>query len=179
MSLIFAQREGKLDLTVINRSNDMWWGYAGANVVHFTVLLEFVATAVGLEPGCYYTISNNLHLYTELYDAKSFVAVPPQPEFYDAYNRVDSVRPSPLVNGTYWEEWLEQCEAFCNDPFTYPEGSDKFFTDVAYPMAMISRSRKLKTGDGTEWLPEVAAQDWRLAATEWLDKRNDPQLQLF
>jgi hypothetical protein len=157
----------------------MWWGYAGANVVHLTVLLEFVATAVGLEPGCYYTFTNNLHLYTELYDAKSFIAVPPQTEFFDAYNRVNNVQPTPLVNGTPWEEWLEQCEAFCNDPFTHPEGSDKFFTDVAYPMAMISRSRKLKTGDGTEWLPEVAAQDWRLAASEWLDKRNDPQLSLF
>ena len=38
-----------LDMTVTNRSNDLVWGLFGANVVHFSYLLEYMATQIGVE----------------------------------------------------------------------------------------------------------------------------------
>lgn len=52
-----------LDMTVCCRSNDAIWGAYGANAVHFSVLLEFVAAAVGVHVGRMYQLSNNLHAY--------------------------------------------------------------------------------------------------------------------
>lgn len=54
---------GALDLTVFNRSNDIVWGCYGANAVHFSVLLEYVAAAVGVPVGRYYQVSVNWHGY--------------------------------------------------------------------------------------------------------------------
>lgn len=52
-----------LDMTIVCRSNDMWWGGYGANAVHFSVLQEFVASMVGVRVGEMHQLSNNAHLY--------------------------------------------------------------------------------------------------------------------
>lgn len=54
-----------LDMTVINRSNDMLWGALGSNYVHFSFLLEYVALSAGYAPGKYHQVSNNLHVYVQ------------------------------------------------------------------------------------------------------------------
>ena len=43
----FSIREGFLDMTVCNRSNDLIWGCCGANAVHMSFLQEYVATMWG------------------------------------------------------------------------------------------------------------------------------------
>lgn len=65
--------EGKLNMTITNRSNDIIWGCYGANVVHFSFLLEYMANRLGVPVGTYYQVSNNLHLYTEFDITKRFV----------------------------------------------------------------------------------------------------------
>jgi hypothetical protein len=47
------QPRRKLDMTVFNRSNDMVWGAYGANAVHFSILQEYIACALGLKVGAY------------------------------------------------------------------------------------------------------------------------------
>lgn len=68
LQVVFS-REGQdfdqLRMTVFNRSNDIVWGTFGANIVHFSILQEYVACALGLEVESYYQVSNNMHLYTE------------------------------------------------------------------------------------------------------------------
>ena len=59
----------RLNLTVCNRSNDLVWGMLGANVVHFSILQEYLACRLGLEVGVYNQFTNNLHVYTALWDA--------------------------------------------------------------------------------------------------------------
>ena len=54
-----------LDMTVCCRSNDMIWGCYGANAVHFSYLLEYVAAMSGYAVGTYTQISNSFHAYTE------------------------------------------------------------------------------------------------------------------
>jgi hypothetical protein len=59
----FRYHEGKLDMTVMNRSNDMIWGAYGANAVHFSFLQEYIAGCLGLMVGDYYQVSTNFHAY--------------------------------------------------------------------------------------------------------------------
>jgi len=52
-----------LDMAVLCRSNDAIWGAYGANAVHFSVLLEFVAAACGFRVGRLTQLSWNFHAY--------------------------------------------------------------------------------------------------------------------
>lgn len=63
LQLLFRINQGRLDMTVTNRSNDLVWGALGANIVHMTILQEVVAALVGVPLGRYYVMSNNLHMY--------------------------------------------------------------------------------------------------------------------
>ena len=65
MALNFRVVAGKLDLTVMNRSNDCIWGMFGANAVQFSMILEYVAAKLNLPVGRYFQFSNNLHTYLE------------------------------------------------------------------------------------------------------------------
>jgi hypothetical protein len=61
--IFLAIREGYLNMTVVNRSNDIVWGAFGTNSVHFTFLQELLACAIGVPVGRYYVMSNNFHMY--------------------------------------------------------------------------------------------------------------------
>jgi len=170
--LIFEVSNEKLNMTVINRSNDAWYGYAGANIVHFTVLQEFVANAVGVDVGLYRTFSTNLHLYTEMYGATKYLETPPLSEDYDMY-RYGEVEPYPLVENNEWVQWLRDAEKFCENPFAEPDYNCRFFTEVAYPVAMVSKVRKEKTGNGMEWVNRIVASDWKMAVADWVERREN------
>ena len=64
-NIYFKIRENKLKMTVCCRSNDMLWGAYGVNVVHMSVLQEYMATMIGVEMGEYRQISDSFHIYTE------------------------------------------------------------------------------------------------------------------
>ena len=57
--------EGALDLTVFCRSNDIIWGCYGANAVHFSFLLEYLARRIGCPVGTYHQVSVNWHAYVD------------------------------------------------------------------------------------------------------------------
>jgi hypothetical protein len=166
--MIFAVNRGKLELTVTNRSNDIFWGYAGANAVHFTIIQEFVAAALGLEVGPYRTFSTNLHLYTELYNAVEYLESPPDVHEYNYYD--GPTRTTPIVQGGSAENWLRDAEEFCEDPYFARTYWDPFFLEVAHPMAMVSLSRK-RGGTGLEWVQRMQPGDWKLAVAEWVERR--------
>jgi thymidylate synthase len=167
--MMFEVHNRKLNLLVTCRSNDIFWGYAGANAVHFTVIQEFVADALGVEMGVYRTVSNNLHLYLDLYDGRDLIDNPPYCEKCNYYNTGEVV-PGKLIHNRSWREWLLDAEEFCEDPFVVRSHWDGFFKTVAHPMAMISRTRK--TGwTGYPWAKQISAPDWKVACTEWIDRR--------
>jgi thymidylate synthase len=61
----FSVQNGRVNMTVCNRSNDLVWGAYGANVVHMSYLHEYVALGAGYEVGEYRQFSNDLHIYEE------------------------------------------------------------------------------------------------------------------
>lgn len=170
MQVIFDLRGGSLNMAVINRSNDIWWGAYGANAVHFSILQEFIAGALGVDVGQYRQVSHNLHLYTELYNTHNFVEFPPSEYSGGSYN--DLVKPRPLMDNDDWQTFLNECERFCNNPFnpsyTYVHS---FFNDVAHPVAMVNYSRKNNLSLGYEWVDKIKAEDWRVATENWVDRR--------
>lgn len=170
--LIFSIVHGRVHLTINCRSNDFWYGNSGANIVHFSFLLEFVASALDRPIGKMHTLINNLHLYTELYDAQKHVESPPHSDTYDAYQQ--GVQPRNIMESSNWQRWLIDCEHFCANPFDLGRGYyDSFFAEVARPMALVSKTRKDKTGDGMYWAARIEAQDWRLATEDWIERREN------
>ena len=68
--LTFKLRNGKLDLNVFNRSNDLHWGTFGANLCQFATIQEVIASWLGVEVGTYYQTTDSLHIYLDDYGAK-------------------------------------------------------------------------------------------------------------
>jgi hypothetical protein len=169
-------------MTVINRSNDLVWGALGANVVHFSFLQEYMAYAVGASVGRYYQISNNLHAYTATWEPEKWFKGR-QPLDIDPY-RASHFNTIPLManeTGATREEWVRSFDTECNefvDRYGKPGlvencGYDSEFLDkVAEPMLQAFKWYK-EDGHATaiRWLDKIKADDWRMAATNWIYKR--------
>tara|TARA_R110000824_G_scaffold68893_1_gene177643 strand:- start:1708 stop:2598 length:891 start_codon:yes stop_codon:yes gene_type:complete len=63
MATFQIDHEGKLNLVVFCRSNDIVWGAYFANAFHFGMLLEYMAAHIGCRVGTYTQISVNFHAY--------------------------------------------------------------------------------------------------------------------
>lgn len=120
-----ASKMGELDMTVCNRSNDIVWGAYGANVVHMSVLHEFVAGATGLKLGHYHQVSNNYHLYPDRTDVQRLIELDvldgadhsvkfvPDNRYRDTAIQPYDINlrsPGPL-------HWLAECEILASDPY--------------------------------------------------------------
>lgn len=172
LNILFDTRGGRLNMTVFNRSNDLWWGAYGANAVHFSILQELIACAIERPMGVYRQVSANMHLYTELYDAAKYIDTPPPVESYDLYSS-GAAKPLPLMIGRDYKRFLLECARFCADPFNEKvKYANSFLTHVAHPMAMVSRARKTNTGDGADHAAKIQAEDWRAATLDWVERRN-------
>lgn len=171
--VVFDVRQDRLNMTVFNRSNDLWWGAYGANAVHFSVLQELVAAATGHRIGVYRQVSNNLHLYTELYDAAKYLQSPPVAEEYDFYS-AGTVRPAPLLLNSEYRLFLTECEMFCEDPYNERiRYANPFFEHVARPAALVARTRRSRAGDGRGYATKIRAEDWRRGVLDWIDRREN------
>lgn len=166
----FKVRDGRLLMTVCNRSNDMLWGAYGANVVHMSMLQEYVANKVGVEVGMYTQMSDSFHVYTEGPGGKTWEAVKGLSE--------RSVQPCPYVERTVAPYPLgAEFPAWDDDLLTFFDRFDgghnpvvgKFKTIwwnyVVTPLWRAWASRKASDAE------KCAATDWRHAAVEWLWRR--------
>jgi hypothetical protein len=62
----FSNRDGRLNVTVVIRSNDLIWG-TPHNMVQFAHLQALIAGSLDLGVGWFTVLCNNLHYYTSLY----------------------------------------------------------------------------------------------------------------
>lgn len=190
---------GHLDMVVCCRSNDLIWGCNGANLVHFSVLHEYVAAHAGLPLGIYTQVSVNWHAYEPLFSKTRDAARNDQsqePVFKDLPlgvgrganpYRDDTVAPHPLVSpGVSQEEWDRDVRAFVTDSGCLPGEAhykDPFFTDVAWPIVQahdIFKFYESTMGEerfdaAIDALTKCRASDWRLACTRWLERRRKPK----
>ncbi|QIG74930.1 thymidylate synthase protein [Rhizobium phage RHph_I72] len=180
---------GALDLTVFNRSNDMVWGAYGANAVHFSVLQEVVAAAVGVPVGYYYQVSNNFHGYLATLgkagdDWPWGFAGPadevwgsPNPDPYEA----GTIRPFPI-----WSDGLDtrlNLQSLTEDIIMFLEDPARvgirsaFLRKIACPMVMAHRAAKAKDYEASEEILQQMPHnnDWRAGAELWIKNRKTPK----
>lgn len=170
---------GALDMTVLNRSNDMIWGAYGANAVHFSYLQEYVAAGIGIPVGRYYQVSNNFHAYLKTYEPLQELA-DRAPDPYrvssECLYSLGQVQPYPLVS-TNVKTWQEDLSMFMQDgPII--GFRDPFFRRVASPVWLAHKAYKDGSGearyvDALEVLQQCQASDWRVACSEWIQRRYD------
>jgi thymidylate synthase len=170
--------DGALDLMVTNRSNDLVWGAYGANAVHFSVLLEYLALAIGVPVGVYYQTSFNAHLYVDRH--KDLLMDLSQPAYQMSVNPYEDefVHPIPLMQIPV-NRWNRELASLLQIGPDCAELTDPFLEGTARPLWRAWRAFKEGGPDrverGQQQLLAVAAPDWRRAAWEFLDRRRkDP-----
>lgn len=164
--------DGRLNMTVLNRSNDIIWGAYGANAVHMSMLQEFMAAWLGVPIGAYWQVSNDYHAYYDVFEKHIGVT---QESYYNPY-ALGTVSPFPMVNGPI-EDWLSDLEMFM-DEGPIPAMKDRFFRKVVSPMynawfawKQTEGSKKQRVQNALEQLSSCIATDWKLACEEWLIRR--------
>lgn len=156
IAIMFRKLNDRLDMTVINRSNDFVWGALGANVVHFTLLFELVSHFTGIPMGTYNVISNNMHAYLENEVYKKVK------DFTYAVDVYDRIKPAPMGFGSSYGAFKRMCKAFTRGQ--KPEGKD-FFELLANPMLDLWEHRDLNMPN------EIYHVDWSIACREWISRR--------
>lgn len=181
--IYFSVNEGALDMMVCNRSNDLVWGATGANAVHFSFMQEWMASAVGVEIGKYWQVSNNMHLYTEQHsellealDGKEANGFASSPDSKSPYFVWEAIKPFPIISVDH-EVWLQDLDMYLNEGVVMGL-REPFFRRVVHPMFMAHRAWKTGLGiprydDAIEILKQCQASDWQLAGIEWIDRRRE------
>ena len=179
--IIFLRRiDNSLDMTVCCRSNDMIWGAHGANAVHFSILLEYLAARIDLGVGHLTQISNNAHVYLETYN-KIISRASPEQLMDDRYSIDKTIKPIPMFKDVEhidddfdlfysWTRNAIEDDTIDIDPHLF---HNEWFPTVAAPTIMAFRAYKKKDFKGGLALAkEIMAPDWQMACYEWIQRRN-------
>jgi len=173
----FRMHDGQLDLTICCRSNDLIWGAHGANAVHFSMLLEYMAGRIGVLTGKMYQLSNNYHGYADILNKLG------DPDKIADHNPYDDGYMLPLPMAEDWGSWdadLHDFMVWHDSNFMEYEGelsllkhlSNQWFHDVAGRMAVARwhwthgfKPSAIRIAE------DITAPDWRQACLEWFDRR--------
>jgi thymidylate synthase len=171
--------DGRLNLTVLCRSNDAVWGAHGANAVHFSFLQEFIARSLGRETGRMWQVSNNYHLY--LGPVSEQVASLAENEYiYSDPYTTGVVSTYPIMQSEP-KQWMEDLLLMLDENVIIGL-RDPFFRRVAVPMLKAHDAyRNVRDTDRFTRATEIvatqcSAPDWSKAALEWLERRREATL---
>jgi len=172
--------DGELNLTVFCRSNDIIWGAYGANAVHFSMLLEYMALWIGCAVGTYTQISVNWHAYVDKLDQVKTI----RPDYMDFVD-------NPYIDGRVYPAQMFHCEIeeanrriaallFSADTgFKHARqfGDDEPFFNAAFSTLIAHHYwRTLPPPDRFTVTLDRLKQDnqrndWIVAAREWVERR--------
>lgn len=172
-TIYFKVRDGKLHMTVNNRSNDMLFGAYGANVVHMSMLQEYMAAHLNLRVGRMIQQSDSFHVYTEGEGGKVWNRVKDgylSLRLWDDPYTTGEVAPYPMFDGMRASLWDADLYKFflLYDRQAMPAHlnfNTAFFQEVVTPMWLTYVSRDIEIAE------TIGASDWRKACTEWLERR--------
>lgn len=162
-----------LDLTVCCRSNDAVWGAHGANAVHFSYLLEYLASAAGVECGHLIQVSNNYHAYCWLADEMIG-----RPDFGYSDPRIGSLQVRPMGSAADVDTdlpglWQELDEIRGGVLLATPS---KLRTAFATDVLAAARAHKVWSIGQPERAQEILTDEmstagWHMACSEWIQRR--------
>ena len=162
--------DGKLSMTIFCRSNDIIWGAYGANAVHFSFLMEYLAAGIGVEVGTMYQVSNNYHGYLATIE-KSDRWTNPYEFSYSHF---------PLAAfGDYDVQNLKQFDEDLTIFFDEPSAvgiRSRFLRQVACPIVLSHQAYRNKKDPyrftkALEIVNQCRADDWKAACIQWLSRR--------
>lgn len=162
-------RRQVLDMTICCRSNDLIYGAYGANAVHFSMLMEYMAGRVGVAVGRMYQISNNFHIYHS--------TMPKEP--VNTFEEIDY--PGWMTIGSDWDRWDNDLMLFMEWHKRLLEIGDAleirynnaWFSDVAERMMLSHELWKSGMKTSARLMAhKIAAPDWQCAALNWFDARS-------
>lgn len=126
----FSNRDGKLNVTVVIRSNDLIWG-TPHNMIQFAHLQALIAGSLGLGMGWFTVLCNNLHYYTNLYkptlETVQKWAAPANT------SRIDLMKVSRELNTPGWDmRWsLDAFDLFVREFWEPLEKDIRFFANTS------------------------------------------------
>lgn len=172
--------DGELNMTVYNRSNDIVWGALGANAVHFSVLQEFLAIAIGCPVGRYWQISCNMHGYLKTVEPLMTLADKAFPsEQYrssDPYETFEGDMPF-LCTTDSSGDLLSDIRMFLDEGDRAMGYRTPYIRRVALPMLRAWRAFKDSNDPARHHNAkriiesDCRSPDWSLACVQWLDRR--------
>lgn len=160
--VFFKLRQGKLHMTVLNRSNDIHFGLFAVNLPTFGILQAYIAARLGVDIGHQTHLSNSLHVYLDDERAKTITnrMLFDEPEDRPAYpSHAVVFGKSEMVKITSHKQFAEMCSEILeqNNPPRIPTRYPLF---LAFANGFLRYYRERN-------LPEVTAfpefQDWNLA----------------
>lgn len=197
-------RSGRLNITVLCRSNDMIWGAYGANAVQFSMLQQYMAYSLGVDVGTYTQISDSFHVYTENTQGSRQKQMWEKLKTKYASGEFDSC---PYTDGTAvslqlvhrYEEFNSEVRDFCYyalyDHNTLLQGrckfNEPFLTKIAVPMFKLWNMHEYYKGTGElsipkfnplarlihHGLPNGAMFDWIKAGIQWVARHEKKEEQ--
>jgi hypothetical protein len=184
----FGIADGKLNMTVSNRSNDAVWGACGANAVHFAILQQFVADQLGCGVGWYEQISSNFHIYTDKYPRREWRDLmvdcyqhnyyDPESTLEESYEILDgstSFKPVPMFGSTEPVPLVSALNDFCDKVVqgrVVVQTAYDVLDYAATPMYLAWLAMKDKNADlALHWCKEIKYLDWQLACKQWIMRR--------
>jgi hypothetical protein len=192
MATFQRDKDGKLDLTVFCRSNDIIWGAYGANAVHFSFLQEYMASRIRCGVGHLYQVSVNWHAYHQMADGKTLDELNTQIEFESRVQTpgnpydIKEVRHVPIP--TYTDNskidrrigsLLAHADAGFSSPhFDYVMGDTEWIAMVYKMLYAHHLYKTLPPPDRYERareelrkVPGAEDVDWLVAGDQWLVRR--------
>lgn len=149
-----------LNMTICNRSNDLLWGLFGSNFVHFSMLQEFVAQRVGgVHVGKMFTMTNNLHVYTDILPRDKFDDMIINCEAENFYG-------DDQVFGLDYD--LSEINEFIDDPEKVRGYRTQLIAGIAQPMFLAWVSKRYDVNLALHFCRDIVAQDWRIVCEAWL-----------
>lgn len=181
LCLVFQVTNGKLDLTIYNRSNDAVLGaVAGANSVHMFFFLKFVSEIAGLPVGTMYQVTCNLHMYTEHPKTKLLLeAYGPNGILadwcpLDAESDIElwlNDRPCTWTNflRSFMYDHVAEPKTLLTEEYTY---GAKFIDEVLAPLRDSYVLHRKGDSPGARLLAQTIASEYiREACMSWLERR--------
>jgi thymidylate synthase len=179
--IYFRSVDGYLDMMVNCRSNDIFWGAYGANAVHFSILLEYVATAVGLRPGRYWQNSFNFHAYTDVFPETTFRDFAEDIRTSNWYpHNLEPLVPLMVGPQAMFDAelrdfllWSQNTEYDMSQKMLgVPLMDEPFLSDVCVPMRLAWAAFKAKDYPAADYYcGQVKSWDWRTACKAWITRR--------
>ena len=148
----------QLNMTVFNRSNDVILGMLGANIVHMTVLQEYIASMLGIELGYYYVMSDDVHLYEDLLPKLEVEATP----FLDSPKLFNV----PELFMSEVKEWFE----IKGEEEKAEISWQNEILNIASALTYAHKIGKLDRQTAMSFLDQKV-EPWRIAAKLWHSKR--------